>query len=62
MFIPIKAAAYFSFWVSYHMGASSVSNPQEHQMSCSTTVHHVITNEEYYNINDTIESVLIKEE
>ena len=61
MFIPINAVAYFYFWVSYNLYGSKTEPISEEYITCTTTVHHIITNDEYYNINDTIESVLIKD-
>jgi len=60
MFIPIHAAAYFYLWVSHTMTGVNIPKVQEGAISCTTTVNDIITNDEYYNINTTIESVFIK--
>lgn len=62
MFKPIDAILYFYVWVSHSMYGNGGIPVSDQYISCTTTTQHIITNEEYYNINDTIESILIKEE
>lgn len=59
---PIEAILYFYVWVN---GSWSVelSNKVYHEPThCQVTVNDLITNENIYDLNKTLESVLIKKD
>lgn len=51
MYMPINALAYFYIWVSTTMNSVELSQGYS-QTICCTTVNSLITNEDYFSIDE----------
>lgn len=59
---PIEAILYFYVWVNSSWSVESHNKVYHEPIHCQVTVNDLITNENIYDLNKTLESVLIKED
>lgn len=62
MIKPIEAILYFYIWTNATWSVDSTNPMYHNSIGCQVTVNDLITNENIYDLNKTLESVLIKED
>lgn len=52
MLAPMNALAYFCVWVSYSVNSVNINPHHSNSVSCSTTVNSLITNQDYFSVDE----------